>query len=627
MKIISIHVQAFGKLSDFNLTLADGVNVIQDVNGFGKTTLASFVRAMLYGFTYKKIDGAKDNERFAPWNGVGLFGGSMVVEHDGVTYRIERFFGSAPRNETLTVTNDKTGKPLALGGAQPGEYFLGLTADSYDRSAYFPQEAVALSSNDNFDARLANLIENGADDFDKIQEKLRAYKKNYRHEKGGGGLINELEREKYALLQKQRDEQRAELRAKEIEETLKKNEVEKQSLLQQREELNGKKQRLDRELARSEPSPEQLHARQRLAELNEKIARIPPEFDEDFKRCEEIANEIASVKEEKPTRKSNKIAMIASEISIFFGAFLAGLGATNFIPNAFLYVGILLAVVGAVGVFVELLFKRNVKGKTDTDVKKNELISQYLQLARKYVYVDGDDIETAKKRLWDARRDYSADLRARDALQDTVKITSADTSKLEDELKSLNQFLIYIEERLNAISMQVGRLTTEREGLTFDSVAIEDQLLAVAEKIDQAEFDYKVADTVSRLLAEAKDNLSSSYLPKLTKRCGELLSGITSGNYEVVIDRSFNVRIRQQGQTREMNCYSRGIREITLLCFRIALSELLYDGDVPFIIIDDAFVNFDEKNFLNATQLLNQLAKSAQVVYFTCHDRLGDLKN
>lgn len=83
MKIISIHVQSFGKLDDFNLTLRDGVNVIQDVNGFGKTTLASFIRAMLYGFTYKMVGGVKDSARFAPWNGTGRFGGSMVVEHGG----------------------------------------------------------------------------------------------------------------------------------------------------------------------------------------------------------------------------------------------------------------------------------------------------------------------------------------------------------------------------------------------------------------------------------------------------------------------------------------------------------------------------------------------------------------
>ena len=625
MKIIAIHAQSFGKLNDFNLTLQEGVNVIQDANGFGKTTLASFIRAMLYGFTYKKIDGVKDSVRFAPWNGVGRFGGSMIVEHDGVRYRIERFFGATEKSEILTVTNDKTGKPLDLKGAEPGEYFLGLTADSYDRSAYFPQEAVELSSNDNFDSRLANLIENGADDYDKIQDKLRAYKKSYRYEKGNGGKIYELECKRRNLLQKRIEVERAERRAKEIDETLLAIDKNKKELRTKQEECTAKQRQLQREVAASQPSPEEQKANARLAELEERIGRVPAEFDDDFKRCEKIANELANVKEEKPTKKPNKIAMIASGIAVFVGAFLAGLGIT-ILPKAFLYVGILLAVAGAVGVFVELLFKRNFNGQTDTDSKKNELVSQYLQIAHKYVFVDGVEFETVKRNLWQAHVDYQGDVRARDALKDVVKAPQANSEKAETELNDLNHALNDIAERLNALSMQVGQLTAERKALIFDSVAIEDELLTVAEQIRQAEFDYEVADTVSTLLAEAKDNLSSSYLPKLTKRCGELLSSITQSGYEVEIDRTFKVRIREGGQTREMNLYSRGIREITLLCFRVALSELLYDGDVPFVIIDDAFVNFDEKNFVRATQLLKQLAAHAQVVYFTCHDRLGELK-
>ena len=114
MKILSIHVQAFGKLSGVNLELRDGVNAIQNVNGFGKTTMASFIRAILYGFTYKTTGGVKDSSRFAPWQGTGRFGGSMTVLHNGETYRIERFFGATQKQETLAFTNEKTGRSVDL---------------------------------------------------------------------------------------------------------------------------------------------------------------------------------------------------------------------------------------------------------------------------------------------------------------------------------------------------------------------------------------------------------------------------------------------------------------------------------------------------------------------------------
>ena len=81
MKIVSLSVASFGKLKGVNLNFRDGVNVINNINGFGKTTLASFVRAMLYGLNYTKSKGVSDVTRFTPWDGAGKYGGSMTGGH------------------------------------------------------------------------------------------------------------------------------------------------------------------------------------------------------------------------------------------------------------------------------------------------------------------------------------------------------------------------------------------------------------------------------------------------------------------------------------------------------------------------------------------------------------------
>ena len=161
--------------------------------------------------------------------------------------------------------------------------------------------------------------------------------------------------------------------------------------------------------------------------------------------------------------------------------------------------------------------------------------------------------------------------------------------------------------------------------MSFDCISLQEQLLTTQEEIAVKQRQYDIAGVVSDLLVQAKDNLSSSYLPRLCARCEELLRQIMNNSYEVVIDREFNVKIRERGQTKSMSNFSRGTREITLLCFRMALSELLYDGEVPFVIIDDAFVNYDEDNFVRATNLLKKVAQRGQVIYFTCHKRTGNL--
>ena len=71
MKIISCHVDNFGKLPNLDINFNEHVNIINKPNGWGKSTLAAFFSAMLYGFDNKKESGAleKDRKKYQPWQG------------------------------------------------------------------------------------------------------------------------------------------------------------------------------------------------------------------------------------------------------------------------------------------------------------------------------------------------------------------------------------------------------------------------------------------------------------------------------------------------------------------------------------------------------------------------------
>ena len=72
MKLLACYIENFGKLSDMSLEFHEGVNLISGPNGWGKSTLAAFLKAMLYGFDNKKEEGAFEKERimYTPWQGV-----------------------------------------------------------------------------------------------------------------------------------------------------------------------------------------------------------------------------------------------------------------------------------------------------------------------------------------------------------------------------------------------------------------------------------------------------------------------------------------------------------------------------------------------------------------------------
>lgn len=621
MKIQSLSVRCFGKLKNVNLTFDEGINVISNVNGFGKTTLANFIRAMLYGFSYRVKDGVKDSSRFTPWDGTGKFGGSIVVEHNGENYRIERFFGATLKAETKSVINVKTNKQVDF-GVEIGEYFLGLTADSYDRSAYFPQDSVELSSNDNFDSRLANLVEDGAEDYDKVQKRIRDFKRDLRLEKGYGGKIFELQKKERDLTSSLSEAVSAERRDKEIENRLLDISKERCIINERQSEVKTRLDEINGKIARTSLTEAERNNLKKLAELESKLARVPKEIEEDKAQCDRIVERIKRLRGDiKPKIYPNVVVLTVSVL-----LFVAGIVLFFVLPKPAGYaVGVIAAVLGVVGAVVSFVRKG---AKTLVAGERDAFVTEYYNIAKKYFYVDDKDFDEVVKTFWAVYSDYVADARELETLRSVVKKPAEGESELQIAARQLDGEINALAQKLVALSGEEGRLTQEKSSLRFDGViSINEELADLRDEIKLAEIQFEIADKTSKLLAQAKDNLSSSYLPKLCRRSEELLSYVTGRNYEVLIDRQFGVKLSENGQIKPMSEFSRGVREITLLCFRVALSELLYDGQIPFIIIDDAFVNFDEQNFVRATELLKKISSRGQVIYFTCHNRVGNLLN
>ena len=63
MKIRKLNVESFGKLKNKKIEPADGITVIKGENESGKSSLARFIRFMLYGFTSRNADISKNDKK------------------------------------------------------------------------------------------------------------------------------------------------------------------------------------------------------------------------------------------------------------------------------------------------------------------------------------------------------------------------------------------------------------------------------------------------------------------------------------------------------------------------------------------------------------------------------------
>lgn len=207
MRLISCYIENFGGLHKFNYDFSEGLNVILESNGWGKTTLAVFLKAMFYGMERTTKRNLDENERkkYEPWNG-GAYGGNLIFESAGNRYRIERFFGVKDKEDSFVLYDETTGLVSRAYSDRIGEEIFGIDRVAFEQSIFMKQGMYALSMTDSLATKLSGLMA-GGDDMDcyekaclRIENEMKIYKKT-----GNRGKIAEIT-EELALLNRKTEE-------------------------------------------------------------------------------------------------------------------------------------------------------------------------------------------------------------------------------------------------------------------------------------------------------------------------------------------------------------------------------------------------------------------------------------
>ena len=109
MKLVSLHIDNFGKFNNFDLDFNDGLNQFVRDNGWGKSTLTAFIKVMFYGFDNSAKRDFYENEkkRYKPWNG-GVYGGNITFMADNKCYTIYRTFENKDKDDTFRLIDYRT---------------------------------------------------------------------------------------------------------------------------------------------------------------------------------------------------------------------------------------------------------------------------------------------------------------------------------------------------------------------------------------------------------------------------------------------------------------------------------------------------------------------------------------
>ena len=177
MFIKEIYISSFGKIENKKIVFNDLTSFCEN-NGYGKTTICSFIKAMFYGLKQIKANTKtfEDRIHFFPFE-KDYCGGSLTYIKNSDEIRIERSFGKKT-NDTLVVykNNVRVDNPQNY----IGESLFGIDEEGFIRTIFTDANAIETGTNLSISDKLSQTVE--VVSLDSIYHKLDVKEKEINKE-------------------------------------------------------------------------------------------------------------------------------------------------------------------------------------------------------------------------------------------------------------------------------------------------------------------------------------------------------------------------------------------------------------------------------------------------------------
>ena len=216
----------------------------------------------------------------------------------------------------------------------------------------------------------------------------------------------------------------------------------------------------------------------------------------------------------------------------------------------------------------------------------------------------------------------------RELLSEVPGPDAGDAGKAE-ELEKASESLADLNARIRELEEEKSRVLGEAKDAGYRLSSAGERLVTLREKEAEAE---EIRADIARLEKKlATLELTGTYLEKaraaLMVKYAEpvrraflkyyrLLGGENPDSFSV--DAELSVSVREYGKYRDPELLSAGRRDLVAICRRMAMAEAMYPEEKPFLLMDDPFVNLDEKRREAGIRFLRRVSEDWQVIYFTC---------
>ncbi len=676
MRIDKIEIDGFGKLNNFSLELSDGFNLLIGENESGKSTICEFLLSMFYDMPNDgKRAAASDmaRKKYRPWRSQSFGGRVFFTDDNGKNYILEKTFGTTKRGDRTKLLDAHTWSECG-NGENAGERFFGLSREGFLRSFYIKSLGLSESGSEEILSKLSNMETTGDEDvsYDNIKNALEKEIYAIITKTGRGGKIALLKDELVSLESeltranllretvKEDAKTLEEFKNEELELNKKQTELKKKQLLAAEREkyeayISAKdaKAVLEKRLEGEKERKEALSLR--LAhEKSKALAKISDEDIDVAKECERQLIILENKKEEQEKRKeeiatknkTKRTMLLLCGVLVF--VILTAVGIV--IRNALLMAGLGLVL----GIVLFLLGRRNkpdddTQEKVNRDIltekeKKRSLLEKYGVNSLEELYETARAQENTSSLIESIKLEKDNCDREIEALEKSIaefkmpEEVSLSENTINASSESSKDILLQLDgvnNRLKIVSRGILELSQKLAGqnakmrsvsdIKSDIEGINAQISALSKKLSS----YKKAyEWIEKAHLEIKLN----YAPALNKKVAEIFEILTCGKYDgVKVGENFDLNYKNEFNEITKPMYlSSGAYDLLYISLRLASLSLICEGKIPPVILDDAFIQLDDKRLKVIVDFLKSNEKFSQVIAFTCHEenaKIVDNKN
>ncbi len=658
MRLIKCYVSSFGKLKDYTYDFTDGLNVILQDNGFGKSTLASFIKCMFYGLSDGKRS-ITQNERlkFKPWGSSDKFGGYVVFETPKGQFRLEKFFGSKASEDEMRLFDNLTGKQLP-NVELVGHKLFGIDEEGFASTLYFSEKDLDVKGNSSLTAKYNATLDINADDHtDDALGRIKSLAKEYKYS-GERGLIWDSHRKINALALKLAECEKSEQVASELS-------VRIANLQSELSQLNNEIQKISDKIAVAGKQEAVKVKRERIEYIQEQLAKAKGNYNQankilngknltesQLEICEKtiddlrlmnakaisLSQDLSSLENQKK-ENAPKFSNKASKIMPLIAGLFSVLGVSFIFALSLIYVGCACLGISFVLLLFFMLsrkaprnkiFDQQILEKTNSLNEINQVVVQNTSKLKDFFAQFNlqetelnQALEILKQAVKDCERfraeisEYQEQLNTLSADQDLnlaidcaenvnllknrLSTLNAEYFEKSNKLASYKSDLIMLEKNIEAVSEFENELCEERE----NKANLEDQL--------------EVLTLTHEFLTRANENQKLRYREPLSQAFNKYVA-LLDDKTQADIDVDFEVTVDENGSKKQTDYYSKGYKSLFNVCRRFALIDVLYPTNKPFIILDDPFMSLDEDKINKALAMIKEASADYQIIYMVCHD-------